>query len=76
MTSDPLTLLAMRRRRIALWSLLALAMVVVLAIWATGLVAYRHETGYLAPVFAPDGRSVFAIERSTSGVIAGFGYEF
>jgi hypothetical protein len=39
-------------------------------------VAYRHHTGYFAPVFAADGRSVYAIERAASGVTVGFGYQF
>ena len=56
--------------------LAALLIVAVGLVWATGLVAYRHHTGYFAPVFAADGRSVYAIERSASGVTVGFGYQF
>jgi hypothetical protein len=58
------------------WLLAALLVVGVGVVWATGLVAYRHHTGYFAPVFAADGRSVYAIERAASGVTVGFGYQF
>jgi hypothetical protein len=46
------------------------------AIWATGLVSIRRDTGYFSPLFAPDGQSVFAVTRDAGATIAGFGYEF
>src|SRR4051812_7924929 len=36
----------------------------------------RHETGYFSPVFSPDGKDVYFVERTTSGVILGLGFEF
>jgi hypothetical protein len=54
----------------------AAAAPVILGIWASGVLAIRHETGYFSPLFAPDGGSVFAITREVAATIVGFGYEF
>jgi len=58
------------------WLAAAAAAVVLVGIWASGLAALRSGTGYFAPVFTPDGRSILAIRRRTSAVTLGFGYEF
>ena len=55
------------------------AAVVVLAaaaVWLIGLVSAPHGTGYLSPVFAPDGVSILAIRRDVSALVTGFGWEF
>jgi hypothetical protein len=36
----------------------------------------EEQRGYLAAVFAPDGQSIYAIERDVSATVLGFGYEF
>lgn len=46
-----------------------------LGVWALGLVTWERHTGYFAPAFSPDARSVFAIVRETEGVTWGFGWE-
>jgi len=65
-----------RRRRALKWigaigAVLLLALVV--AAWGIGYIAAPHETGYFAPVFAPDGQSIFAITREVRATVAGFG---
>jgi hypothetical protein len=59
-------------RRIAVALALLLAASVALLAWAMT----PHERGYFGPVFAPDGKSVYAIERDVSATIFGLGYEF
>jgi hypothetical protein len=54
----------------------AMALVVSLAVVAVGLADLPRETGYLGPVFAPDGQSIFVIRRNVSGLVLGFGREF
>ncbi|MDX1484481.1 MAG: hypothetical protein R3229_08370 [Alphaproteobacteria bacterium] len=62
---------------------LALAVIVLIAVSATGALAYvsgiltieRHR-GFFAPVWSEDGASVYYVERSTRGLIWGFGWEF
>jgi hypothetical protein len=46
-----------------------------LVAWGIGIVAAPHETGYFAPVFSPDGRSVFAIVRDVRAVVTGLGFQ-
>lgn len=65
-----------RRRRALKWigaigAVLLLALVV--AAWGIGYIAAPQETGYFAPVFAPDGQSIFAITREVRATVAGFG---
>lgn len=71
-----------RGRRLRRAALIAGAGIVVLvllagalAVWALGLVTWERHTGYFAPAFSPDARSVFAIVRETEGVTWGFGWE-
>lgn len=61
-----------------MWRWVAAVLVALLCagIWMTGLIGLPHETGYLSPIFAVDGRSILAIRRSASAVTLGFGYEF
>jgi hypothetical protein len=56
--------------------LLVLLVLVVAAVWATGLAGYRSNTGYFSPLFSPDGRTIYALRRTASAVTLGFGYEF
>jgi len=55
--------------------LVAVALVVVIT-WRIGVVAFPHETGYFAPVFAEDGAAVLAISREVRATVTGFGREF
>lgn len=51
----------------------------VLLVASVALLAWAmtpHEHGYFGPVFAPDGQSVYAIERDVRATIFGLGYEF
>lgn len=58
------------------WLAAAVLPLVAVAVWASGAVAVSHGTGYLSPLFAPDGQSVFAVTREASATIVGPGYEF
>ncbi len=49
-----------------------LAACLALLIWSM----HEDQRGYLAAVFAPDGQSIYAIERDVSATVLGFGYEF
>jgi len=62
--------------RTATAAIAALAFVALLAVVALGLADAPRETGYLGPVFAADGQSIFVIRRNVSGVVLGFGREF
>ena len=58
-------------RRAALASVFVLVLGAAVAAWLlTG-----HDRGYFAPVFAPDGASVFVVTREVSGTVLGFGYQ-
>jgi hypothetical protein len=46
------------------------------AAWRIGLVSVPHETGYFAPIFAPDGKSLFTIRREARALVTGPGVEF
>jgi hypothetical protein len=59
-------------RKIALAIALLLVASIALLAWALT----PHERGYFGPVFAPDGKSIYAIERDVSATIFGLGYEF
>jgi hypothetical protein len=52
----------------------ALAVVAALAIRVTGAAGVPHETGWLSPIFAPDGRSIYAVRRDVRAIVTGFGY--
>lgn len=56
--------------------LLVLLFLIVAALWLTGLVGYHSQTGYFAPLFSKDGRTIYVIRRSASAAAFGFGYEF
>jgi hypothetical protein len=47
-----------------------------IAVWAMGVVGYRSNTGYFSPLFSADGRTIYALRRTSSAAILGFGYEF
>ena len=60
----------MRRR------LLVLTLLVLLGLTVAAAAALVHDRrGFHAPVFAPDGRSVFLVIRDVRAVVLGFGYE-
>jgi hypothetical protein len=67
------------RGRVLRW-VAAIALVLLIAVaalaWRSGIVSAPHETGYFAPLFSPDGRSVFAIAREVRAIVTGFGAEF
>jgi len=58
------------------WLGVVVVALVLTGVWLLGVVGFPHGTGYFAPLFAPDGRSVLAIRRDTAAFTAGFGYEF
>jgi hypothetical protein len=58
------------------WVLLALAVLVIAATLLSGALAFGSDRGYFAPVFAPDGQSIYVIRRDVSATVVGFGYEF
>ena len=58
------------RIAVGIAALLALCLTVV--VWSMR----EAQRGYLAAVFAPDGLSIYAIERDVSATVFGFGYEF
>jgi hypothetical protein len=47
-----------------------------IAVWASGLAGYRSNTGYFSPLFSTDGRTIYALRRTSSAAVLGFGYEF
>jgi hypothetical protein len=55
---------------------LGLAALIVLGAWGIGVIAAPRGVGYFSPIFARDGRSVFAITRDTRALVTGFGQEF
>lgn len=61
----------MRRRLI----LIAVGAVVLLLATVLYLSLYRIE-GYFAPIFSDDGRSVYFVQRDTTGFVWGLGWEF
>ena len=65
-------------RRLILWgSLAGLGGLIVVGIIMVlvGLVSYERLRGYYSPIFARDGASVFYVQRETSGVTWGLGWE-
>lgn len=56
--------------------LLTILLIAAGAAWRIGLVSVPHETGYFAPIFAPDGKSVFTIRREARALVTGPGVEF
>ena len=49
-----------------------LAICLALVVWSL----HQERRGYLVAVFAPDGQSIYALEREVSATVLGFGYEF
>ena len=58
------------------WALAGLGVLVVGVVLLSGAVTLGRDRGYFAPVFAPDGQSIYAIRREVSATVIGFGYEF
>jgi hypothetical protein len=62
-----------------LWLIAALALVVavpMVVVIAIGLVTIEAHSGYFGPAWAPDGKTVYCIERVTRGLTWGAGWEF
>lgn len=62
-------------RKLAVLAVAAIAATIVLARW-TGVFAFERHQGYFAPVWDPDGRLVYLLERDTAGLVWGLGWEF
>ena len=58
--------------RIAAGMVVLLVASVTLLVWSLT----TEQRGYLAPVFARDGQSIYAIEREVRATVLGLGYEF
>ena len=56
--------------------MLVLLALTAVAVWAIGLAGYRSNTGYFSPLFSADGRTIYALRRTASAAVLGFGYEF
>jgi len=46
------------------------------AVWALKLATWESHGGFFGPAFSPDGKFIYAVERRTSGVTWGPGWEF
>jgi hypothetical protein len=55
--------------------LAALAVVGVIGLQTSGLLALEHHRGFEGPVWAPGGQAVYYLERDTRGIVAGLGWE-
>lgn len=64
----------MRKFLLMLAAAVAVAAVGV-ALWLR-LFTWEHHTGYFGPAFSPDGRSVYAVVRDTTGLTWGAGWEY
>ena len=58
------------------WIAAGALLVLAAAAWSAGLATVQRDSGYSAPVFAPDGASVYALRRDAGAAVFGFGYEF
>jgi hypothetical protein len=58
------------------WIAPALLAAILLTAWTAGLVGAPRADGYFSPVFAPDGKTVFAIVRDVLATKVGFGHQF
>lgn len=54
----------------------AVLAVAALAAWGLGLAGFPRATGYFSPIFAADGRSIYAIRRSSTATVIGPGQQF
>ncbi len=65
-----------RRTKWLLAGLAGLALVpIAAAIWLLGLVTIERHVGYFGPAFSTGGNAVYFLERRSSGVTWGFGWE-
>jgi hypothetical protein len=65
------------RRSTLRWIALAIAGAAALAVaaaFAIGAIGIPRATGYFAPVFAPDGQSIYVIARRAVATVTGFGH--
>jgi len=58
------------------WALAGLGVLVVGVVLLSGAVTLGRDRGYFAPIFTPDGQSIYTIRREVSATLIGFGYEF
>lgn len=63
-----------RKTLIALAAIAGLAVTAAAAVFF-GIFSVERRVGYFAPVWDPDGRHVYVLERETRGVVWGFGWE-
>jgi hypothetical protein len=61
-------------RKLLLMLAAVAAVAVGIALWLR-LFTLEHHTGYFGPAFSPDGRSVYAVVRDTTGLTWGAGWE-
>ena len=60
--------------RLRRWVLVVLAAAAALAL-VVAAALHRADTGYLSPVFAPDGQSILVIAREVRATVAGLGFD-
>jgi hypothetical protein len=65
-----------RVKTLVIAGLAAIGGLAALGAWQIGLVDATHDTGYFAPVFAPDGASILTIKRDARAIVTGPGLEF
>lgn len=58
------------------WIVPALLAAVAFGAWIAGVVGAPRADGYFAPVFSPDGKTIFAIARDVLATKVGFGHQF
>jgi hypothetical protein len=63
-------------RRFIATGVVGIVALTALVAWGVGWIAVPHGVGYLSPVFARDGRSVYAVVRDARAMVTGFGREF
>lgn len=63
-------------RNVVLATAFVALFIVVGVVWLLRLVTFEQHIGYFAPAFSADGRSAFLVERTTSGISWGLGWEF
>ena len=57
------------------WAALGFGSLLLVAGVVAGAASFQRHEGYFSPVFSPDGRSVYFVQRNTSGFVWGRGWE-
>ena len=63
-------------RRVAAFAAVIALAAAIAAVWTLKLATWESHDGFFGPAFSPDGRFIYAVERRTSGVTWGPGWEF